>query len=210
MSEELLIGYFQAYQGGNNQSIIKAWHAIKAATKFYSLFDSTGCLTKDDFESAGILGCHKALNTYRIEGGSKLTSWLIQLANQSMIKQLKDIPMTKVDGERHVLTFPISRMDCSNSDDGKNQNYIDLIFSKVASSYEPTFISDEFAQILIEETLIRLMNTNRKIYRFIKFKLENPEIGGPTCARKFGLNQSSYNKYIKITKCLMEEVSNEL
>jgi len=207
MAEEVLLNHFYKYKGGNTGVIVPVWNHIKGATKLYSLFDSSGCLTKGDFESAGLIGCKRGLDTYRVDGGSKITSWLIQLSNQSMLRELKYIPMFKNEqGERTVLTIPLSRFDLYNSDDLKNSHFIDLLFSKISASFEPTFILDDFQKLVIDEVLGRLYDFNRRIHKFLEYKLANPDVDGPTCARRLSINQTSYNKYMRIIREILEGV----
>jgi hypothetical protein len=209
MGENLLLDHFYDYKSGNTRVIVPVWHQIKGATKFYSLFDGSGCLTKGDFESAGLMGCKRGLDTYKPEGGSKITSWLIQLSNQSMIRELKHVPMFKnEEGERTILTIPLSRFDLHDSDNLKNAHFIDLLFSKISASFEPTFILDEFQKVVIEKLLGRLYNMNRRIHMFLQFKLAHPDVDGPTCARRLSINQTSYNKYIKIIRENLEGIIN--
>ena len=210
MSEVVLLNYYSRYKSGNSNVIPMAWDSIKPATKFFHLFDSSGCLTKDDFNLAGMIGCKNGLDTFNIDGGSKISSWLIQLSNQSMLRELRNIPMYKVEGQRRAKTIPLSRLDRSSEDDLKDSNYIDFVFSKVCSSYEPSFISEEYSKAIIEEVLLRIYNINRAIYKFLKFKLDNPEVNGPTCARKLYLNQTSYNKYLRIIEQIIGDVIKEL
>lgn len=209
MNEESLLISYHEYKGGNNRVIVPIWNSIKGATRLYTLYDASGCLTKDDFESAGIIGCQRGLDTYLPEGGSKITSWLIQLSNQSMLRQLKFIPTVKKDGERILTSIPLSRLDQHDSDDLKNAHFIDLLFSRISSSYEPTFIFDEFQDYIIKKTIKLLNNLNRRISRFLEFKLQHPEIDGPTCARMMKLNQTSYNKYMNVIRLTVSKILEE-
>jgi hypothetical protein len=206
MSEELLKIHYQDYKNGNDRVIIPTWDIIKGATKFHRLFDYSGCLTKDDFKMAGIMGCKKGLDTFEPGGGSKLTSWLIQLSNQSMIRQLRLIPTQQLSGERFVITIPMSRLDHSEADHLKNSHFIDLLFSKIQSSFEPSFIYQEYCELVISLIRKRLFNYNRRILEFFSFKIEHSEIDGPTCARMLRINQTSYNKYMKIIRETLIEV----
>ena len=211
MREASLLDHFNNYRGGNTRVIVPAWNIIKGATKLYTLFDGSGCLTTADFESAGMIGCKRGLDTYLPEGGSKITSWLIQLSNQSMIKQLKHVPTFKNEqGGRTVLTIPLSRFETHNVDDLKNAHFIDLLFSKISASFEPTFILDDFQKLVVEEVMDMLFNMNRRIHRFLKFKLDNPDVDGPTCARRMNINQTSYNKYVRTIRDVLEKVIGEL
>ena len=207
MREGYLLDHFYEYRGGNTRVIVPVWNTIKGATKLYILFDGSGCLTKDDFESAGMIGCKKGLDTFKPDGGSKITSWLIQLSNQSMIRELKYIPMFKnEEGGRSVFTIPLSRFDLHDIDGLKNAHFIDLLFSKISASFEPTFIFDDFQKLVVDEILEMLYGMNRRIHKFLEFKLANPDVDGPTCARRLSINQTSYNKYMKIIRSTLEEV----
>lgn len=211
MTEESLLNRFNQYKSGDTRVLVPVWESIKGATKLYRLFDASGCLTRSDFESAGLIGCKRALDTFKPDGGSKLTSWLIQLSNQSMLRQLKHIPTFKDEtGQRFVSTIPLSRFDSHRVDDTKNAHFIDLLFSRISASFEPTFILDDFQKLVVENVMSTLYSKNRRIHKFLQFKLDNPEIDGPTCARKLGINQTSYNKYMRIIREVLEEVINGL
>jgi len=207
MGENLLLDHFYNYKGGNTRVIVPVWDIIKGATKLYTLFDGSGCLTKGDFESAGMIGCKRGLDTFRPDGGSKITSWLIQLSNQSMIRELKHIPMFKnEEGDRTIFTIPLSRFDNYDTDSMKNAHFIDLLFSKISASFEPSFILDDFQKLVVDRVLEMLYGINRRIHKFLEYKLANPDIDGPTCARKLSINQTSYNKYMKIIREILEDV----
>lgn len=207
MREEILLGHFFDYKSGNTRVIVPAWDIVKGATKLYTLFDGSGCLTKGDFESAGLIGCKRGLDTFKPDGGSKITSWLIQLSNQSMIRELKYVPMFKdANGDRTIFTIPLSRFDLHDIDGLKNAHFIDLLFSKISASFEPTFILDDFQKLVVDRVLGILYGMNRRIHKFLEFKLANPDVDGPTCARKMSINQTSYNKYMRIIRGILEDV----
>ena len=207
MREQVLLDHFYNYKGGNTRVIVPTWDIIKGATKLYTLFDGTGCLTKGDFDSAGLIGCKRGLDTFKPDAGSKITSWLIQLSNQSMIRELKHIPMFKnAEGDRTVFTIPLSRFDLHDTDGLKNAHFIDLLFSKISASFEPTFILDDFQELVVERVLGILYGMNRRIHKFLEFKLANPDVDGPTCARKLSINQTSYNKYMRTIREILEDV----
>lgn len=207
MREESLLDHLQEYKGGNTRVILPVWDIIKGATKLYTLFDGSGCLTKDDFESVGMMGCKKGLDTFKLDGGSKITSWLIQLSNQAMLRELRYIPMIKNEsGERTIFTIPLSRFDSHNTDDLKNAHFIDLLFSRISASFEPTFILEDFQKLVIKKVMDVLYGINRRIHKFLEFKLANPDVDGPTCARRLKINQTSYNKYMKTIRRVLEEV----
>jgi len=197
MNELVLLSHFDTYQSGNRNIIVKAWDLIKFATKLNILYDSSGCLTRDDFNITGMMGCQHAFNTYQIGKGSKLTTWSIEISNQYMLKELsKFLPKFNLVSLSQDLV-------------SHDSNSLDSIFYKIVSNYEPSFISEEYYNKVISEVSSRLYNINRRMYEFLKFKMNNLELTNATIGRKMSINSTTCNKYINRIGTIMIEVIKE-
>lgn len=188
MRESIILDHFQSFNRGNSSVILPVWEGVKNATKLNILFDPTRCLTRDDFNQLGLCGVFKAFKTYAPDKGRKLRTWIISLSNQSMLKEVY---------KKTLDSVPFSSI--------VEEDFFDNLIMKISTSFEPSFIFEEYYSKLVSKISDKLYNKNRKIYDLFNFKLENPDLDASAAMNILEIS-TVYYKYLDIIKETIMEV----
>jgi len=203
MNESALDVYYGKFRNGDENVIKNIWDGIKGATKLYHSY-RTPCLTLQDLEQVGLLGTFHGLKKFNPEKGMKLRTWLIQICNQRIVRELNsyNTPNTVNLSNIAISSEPMSTQDITDM--------LMLKFTEVPD-YEPQYISDEFYFKAKTEVANRLYKcSNRMVYIVFNFILENPGHDHSFMFNNLDISSTSYRKYLKQIEETVREVINDL
>jgi len=187
MTESILLDIRENYLQGNRGVIPAAWNGIKSATRINRIFDPSGTLDRSDFELVGMLGVVQAFDGFDSSFGMMLRTWTIKICDQKLIAELKAFVRPSF--------VPVSKLHLNDSEYTSEE-----ILSYLAPYclFEPSFIAKEYYEAILKELLNRLYNYNRRIYQFLKFRVDNPELDSSAVMNILGISTvyCSYNKVI--------------
>lgn len=195
MTEELCLDDRKSYLNGNGNSIMSTWRGVKNATNLNKFSHATYCLTRDDLESVGMFGVMKAFETFNFEKGMKLRTWVINVCNQHIIREVR---------KYYTPSQPISSVEFDEF------NPIELLISKISTDYEPSFIDEDLYNYIIKKIKKKLYNRNRAIYNLLIFKLNNLHLDDSATYHQFGISPTSYYNYLKIISDIVREIIKSL
>jgi len=188
MEENKIVDYHHSFLNGDRNVVLPVWSGIKYATKLPKLYDSSKCLTFDDFDQLGMIGVLNAFNSFSPSRGKQLRTWTIELSNQSMLRgvfkrQLDSVPLFSVSYEE----------------------IFESLMLKISTNFEPSFIFEEYYQKIIDLVSIILYKKNRKIHTLFKFKLANPDLDASAVMNKLNIS-TVYYRYLEFISEAVKEV----
>lgn len=202
MNELVLDNYYGRFVSGDENVIKPIWDGIKGATKLYHSY-RTPCITIQDLEQVGLISTLYALKRFNPNKGMKLRTWLIQVCNQKIVKELTSY--------NQYNTIPLSQAKIS-AEVLSNQDILDILMYKFIEikDYEPSYVSDEYFFKMKAEVSKRLFSlSNRMAYDVFTFIVENPGCDNSYIFNNLNISSTAYRKYLKQVGDIVKEVIDE-
>ncbi len=151
LEEEYLTLLFE-FKKGNSRVFGEIWNKACRMIDYSKYFDPTGARGREDFEAIAMGGLLKGLESYDIDRGGNIISWLRTQMHQSILKELKKIT--------DKLTFE------------------ERFFREIKNgiNYTPVDDPEELYRYYVELMENKLYKVNKRALEVFKIKIANPGI----------------------------------
>ena len=179
------------------------WASTVMMVNPYKYFDPSGTRDEEDFEQITRIGLWKAIESYEVDRGAKVLSWIRTKMQQALIKELR-----KMIRESKVGT-KISLDDSIYIDNDSNGTVEQLIYQSMndAEAFNRDFNEDLYWKIYAE--VEAKVSRNRSLARVFYFKMAFPDASRELISQTFGLSRPCLSTYFNTIKTCIDIASKQ-
>jgi len=168
LEEEYLTLLFE-FKKGNSRVFGEIWNKACRMIDYSKYFDPTGARGREDFEAIAMGGLLKGLESYDIDRGGNIISWLRTQMHQSILKELK-----KIGRELH----PLNTDSSERGEDTDKLTFEERFFREIKNGINYTSVDDpeELYRYYVELMENKLYKVNKRALEVFKIKIANPGI----------------------------------
>lgn len=188
---------------GSSYVFDELWASTVMMVNPYKYFDPSGTRDEEDFEQITRIGLWKAIESYEVDRGAKVLSWIRTKMQQALIKELR-----KMIRESKVGT-KISLDDSIYIDNDSNGTVEQLIYQSMndAEAFNRDFNEDLYWKIYAE--VEAKVSRNRSLARVFYFKMAFPDASRELISQTFGLSRPCLSTYFNTIKTCIDIASKQ-
>ena len=188
---------------GDSYVFDELWASTVMMVNPYKYFDPSGTRDEEDFEQITRIGLWKAIETFEVDRGAKVLSWIRTKMHQALVKELR-----KMIRESRVGT-KISLDSSIYIDNDSNGTVEQLIYESMNESeaFKRDFDEDLYWKIYAE--VEAKVARNRSLARVFYFKMAFPDASRELISKTFGLSRPCLSTYFNTIKTCIDIASKQ-